>query len=139
MTKVNYDWVSQQLTDAKVRIGTGKAIMKMLKTWEEIDVPAQQGEEIFEILSKLALGYSIKKTPAGEIWVQAQAGQIKVGDVVRIRNNAFSDDRSSLYNGRVGRIVAVRSGDIIFKSSDDEKRPIDGMHFSPAELEKRVQ
>ena len=139
MGKVNYDWVNQQLAEAKVRVGTGKAIMKILATWEEIDVPTQQGEEIFALLSKLALGYAIKETPKDQVWVQAQAGQIKVGDVVRIRNNAFSDERAALYNGRAGRVVAVRSGDIIFKSTDDEKRVIDGAHFAPAALEKRIK
>ena len=82
MTNVNYEWVNQQFTAAKVRVGTGKAILKLLKTWEEIDVTPEQAKDIFEILSKVAQGHALVQTPKDEVWVQAQAGQLKVGDPI---------------------------------------------------------
>jgi hypothetical protein len=139
MGKINYDWVNQQMQDAKVRVGTGKAIMKMLKAWEEIEVSPEQGKEIFEILGKLALNYSIIETPKDEVWIGVVPGNFKVGDEVRIAHNAFDGDLGVLHNGRRGKIIAVRSGDVIFKSTDGVLPSLDGVHYSPYKLEKRIR
>lgn len=136
MTNVNYDWINQQFAAAKVRIGTGKAVLKLLKTWEEIEVTPEQAKEIFSILSRVALGHSLVETPKNEVWVQAQAGQLKVGEVIRVRADAFDGDKGILYNGSIGKIGAIRSGDVIFGSADQK---VNGVHFRPADLEKRVK
>lgn len=136
MGKVNYDWVNQQFAAAKVRVGTGKAVLKFLKTWEDIEVTPEQAKEIFEILGKVAQGHALVQTPKDEVWTQAQPGQLKVGDLIRVRHNAFDGDKGVTYNGKVGKIGAIRSGDIIFASADKD---IDGIHFRPADLEKRIR
>ena len=136
MTNVNYDWINQQFAAAKVRVGTGKAVLKLLKTWEEIDVPSEQAKDIFEILSKVAQGHALVQTPKDEVWVQAQAGQLKVGEIIRVRHDAFDGDKGVSYNGKTGKIGAIRSGDIIFGSPD---KTVDGVHFRPADLEKRIR
>jgi hypothetical protein len=136
MTNVNYDWINQQFTAAKVRVGTGKAVLKLLKTWEEIEVSPEQAKEIFEILGKVAQGHSLVQTPKDEVWVQAQPGQLKVGDMIRVRGDAFDGDKGVSFNGKTGRIGAIRSGDIIFGSPD---KTVDGVHFRPADLEKRIR
>lgn len=136
MTNVNYDWVNQQFAAAKVRVGTGKAVLKLLKTWEEIEVTPEQAKEIFSILSRVALGHSLVETPKNEVWVQAQAGQLKVGEVIRVRADAFNGEKGVAFNGKVGKIGAIRSGDVIFASSD---LSLNGVHFRPSELEKRIK
>jgi hypothetical protein len=136
MTNVNYEWINQQFTAAKVRVGTGKAVLKLLKAWEDIDVTPEQAKDIFEILGKVAQGHALVQTPGNEVWVQAQPGQLKIGEVVRVRSNAFDGDRGVSFNGKVGVIGAIRSGDIIFNSAD---KTVDGVHFRPADLEKRVR
>lgn len=139
MGKVNYEWVAQQLTEANVRVGTGNAVMTMLKAWESIDVTPEQGKDIFDILGKLALNYALVESTGEQIWVGAQPGQIKVGDVVRVAHNAFDGDLGTLHNGRVGKIIAIRSGDVLFKSTDGKTPSLDGAHYSPYKLEKRVR
>lgn len=136
MTSVNYDWINEQFTAAKVRVGSGKAVLKLLKTWEEIDVSPEQAKEIIGILSKVALGHSLIETPKNEVWIQAQAGQLIVGDVVRVRIDAFDGEKGMRFNGHVGRIGAIRSGDIIVASAN---KGVDGVHFRPADLEKRIR
>lgn len=136
MTNVNYEWVNQQFAAAKVRVGTGKAVLKLLKAWEDIDVTPEQAKDIFEILSKVAQGHTLVQTPGNEVWVQAQAGQLKVGEVIRVRSDAFDGDKGMSFNGKIGVIGAIRSGDIIFASAD---KTIDGVHFRPADLEKRIR
>lgn len=136
MTNVNYDWINEQFTAAKVRVGTGKAVLKLLKTWEEIEVSDEQAKDVFEILSKVARGHSLVQTPKDEVWVQAQAGQLKVGDVIRVRHDAFDGAKGVSYNGKAGKIGAIRSGDIIIGSAD---KTVDGVHFRPADLEKRIR
>jgi len=136
MTNVNYDWINQQFTAAKIRIGTGRAVLKLLKTWEEIDATPEQAKEIFEILGKVAQGHSLVQSSQDEVWVQARAGQLKVGEIIRVRTNAFVGDKGMAFNGKVGTIGAIRSGDIIFGSPD---KSIDGTHFRPEDLEKRIR
>ena len=136
MTNVNYDWINQQFAAAKVRVGTGKAVLKLLKTWEEIEVSPEQAKDIFEILSKVGQGHALVQTSKDEVWVQAQAGQLKVGEIIRVRHDAFDGDKGVSYNGKVGKIAAIRSGDIIIGSAD---KTVDGVHFRPVDLEKRIR
>lgn len=136
MTSVNYDWINEQFAAAKVRVGSGKAVLKMLKTWEEIEVSPEQAKDIIAILSKVALGHSLVETPKNEVWVQAQAGQLTIGDIIRVRVDAFDGEKGMRFNGHVGKIGAIRSGDIIIASANQS---VDGTHFRPADLEKRIR
>jgi hypothetical protein len=139
MRKINYDWVKEQFADAKIRVGTGKAVLKMLKTWEEIEIDPVQSKEVLDILSKVGLGHALVEINKDEVWVPAQRGQINVGDIVRVAHNAFSDSTGHIHNGRRGVVVAVRSGDVIFKSNDLKEPVLEGAHYSPEKLEKRVR
>jgi hypothetical protein len=139
MRKINYEWVKEQFADAKIRIGTGKAVLKMLKTWEEIEMDPAQSKEVLDILAKVGLGHALIETNKDEVWVPAQRGQISVGDVVRVAHDAFNDSTGHLHNGRRGIVVAVRSGDIIFKTTDEKEPKLDGVHYSPDKLEKRIR
>jgi len=136
MSKVNYEWINEQFTAAKVRVGTGKAVLKLLKTWEEIEVSPEQAKDVMAILSKVALGHSLVEAPGNEVWVQAQAGQLVVGDVVRVRTDAFDGEKGMKLNGHAGKIGAIRSGDIIVASASKD---VDGAHFRPVDLEKRIR
>lgn len=137
--KINYEWVKQQFADAKVRVGTGKAVLVLLKAWEDIDVPEEQGKQILDIFSQVALGYSLVTINTEEAWVDAQRGQINVGDIVRVKHDAFSDSTGYIHNGRRGIVAAIRSGDIIFKSTDEKDPVLDGVHYRPEVLQKRVR
>ena len=137
--KINYEWVKQQFADAKVRVGTGKAVLTLLKTWEEIDVSEEQSKQILDIFSQIGLGHSLVTINTEEVWVDSQRGQVNVGDIVRVRHDAFSDSTGQIHNGRRGIVAAVRSGDIIFKSTDEKDPFLDGVHYRPESLQKRVR
>ena len=40
---------------------------------------------------------------------------------------------------RRGKVVGVRYGDIIFKSTDNKEPILDGSHYSPYQLQKRIR
>jgi hypothetical protein len=140
MPDINFDWVRQQMTDAKVKVGTGNALLALLETWNKQKLTNNQIEEAVEYFSKLALGINIyEEKLEDEIWIPAQPGQLTVGDQVRVLADAFSDPNLVSHNGRRGVIVAIRYGDIIFKSTDGKNPILEGVHYSPYKLEKRIK
>lgn len=139
MPEVNYEWVRQQLEEAKVKVGSGNAVLKLLEVWEQQSKLSDNlAKEAIAVFSKLALGINIAvdKEAVDEVWVPVQPGQIKVGDIVRVLSDAFSDKTGVMHNGRRGKIVAVRYGDVIFKSTDGKTPELNGVHYSPYKLEK---
>jgi hypothetical protein len=70
--------------------------------------------------------------------VPAQAGFLVVADEVRVKWNAFDGDKGKIHNGRRGKIVSIRYGDIIVKTTDGKEPVLEGFHYTPQQLEKRV-
>ena len=139
MPEVNYDWIRQQMQDARVKVGVGNAIIKLLKTWESLNISDSQAKEVAALFPQLALTHSIVPEPATEKWIDAQPGAINVGDEVRVKADAYDGQTGTIHNGRRGRVVAVRYGDIIFKSNDGKQPVLDGTHYAPYQLQKRIQ
>ena len=137
MSEVNYDWVKQQFVAAKVKKGVGLAVLDMLKAWEPVDLKPEDAKQALEILARVALGHALVTTPSTEMWLPGAPGQMKVGDVVRIRHDAFNGPAGAGLNGRVGIIAAIRSGDIIFNSTDGQSPKIEGAHYRPQQLDQR--
>ena len=140
MPEVDMDWVKQQLIQNKTKKMVGDAVLKMLETWGELkEKNSKNSKEILDLFQKLAQGYALVPENKNEKWAQALAGAIKVTDVVRVSFNAFDvESGKSQFNGRRGKVVGVRYGDIIFKSTDDKTPVIEGAHFRPEDLEKLV-
>ena len=139
MPEVNNEWVRAQLQDAKVRVGVGNAIIKMLEHWETLKLSDNQTKDTIDPFSKLALGHSIVPEKPDELWIDAQPGSIIVGDEVRIKSDAYTGSTGAIHNGRRGKVVGVRYGDIIFKSTDDKTPVLDGTHYTPHLLQKRIR
>jgi hypothetical protein len=143
MPEVNYDWVRQQLQEAKVKVGSGNAVLRLLELWESMEkLTPNLAKEAAEVFSKLAVGkplVSPVEDAPDEQWVPVQPGKIVVGDEVRVLADAFTDKAGILHNGRRGRVVAVRYGDIIFTSTDNRSPELNGVHYSPYKLEKRIK
>ena len=139
MAEVDNDWVRSQLTENKTKKVVGDSVLKLLATWEQLKQPTDKNaKDIINIFSKLALGHSIIEDNSDESWIVAQAGFIKVADTVRVRSNAFDGEQGKAYNGRRGRVVGVRYGDVIVKTDDGKTPVLDGIHFKPENLEKLV-
>ncbi len=142
MPEVNFEWVKQQLQEAKAKVGSGNAVLNLLETWsKEVKLSPNLAKEAIEIFSKLALNEALTtpQVDKDEIWVPARPGDLVVGDEVRVATNAFKDSTGAIHNGRRGKIIAIRYGDVIFKSTDGKQPDLEGVHYAPERLEKRVQ
>jgi len=142
MPEVNYEWIKEQLQAAKVKVGSGKSIIKLLEVWETLpDLSDNMMEEVLSVFPQLARGHAIKEEENEDdyIWTPLQPGQIVVGDVVRVKADAYTDKLGPIHNGRRGTVVAVRYGDVIFNDTDGKSPEIRGAHYSPYKLEKRTR
>ena len=135
---LDMDWIKSQLQAARVRKVVGDATMKLIETFEQFEMTEEHKAKTVEMFSKLSLGHAYVKDKKNETWIAARPGAIVVADVVRVRADAFSGDLGPLHNGRVGKVVGVRYGDVIFKSIDGKTPELEGAHYSPHVLEKLV-
>ena len=138
MRDLNIKMAKSQLEMAKVSVDVGTSVMKLLEFWKTLPHLASNDAQIVEVFSKLAVGIALIDNQGNEIWEPGMPGFIRVGDEVRVLANAFEGELGQLHNGRRGRVVAVRSGDIIVKTTDGKEPVLDGAHYPPAKLEKLV-
>lgn len=139
MPSVDYQWVREQLQAHKIRVGVGNTVLELLAAWEKGKHSSKQNQEVIELFTKFAQNIPLTEEAPDETWVPAQPGNIVVSDVVRVKIDAFTDETGRIHNGRRGKVVAVRYGDVIFKSTDGKTPLLDGVHYSPYTLEKRIK
>ena len=142
MANLDLDWVKAQLTQNKTKKMTGDAVLQLLDTWQSIKRPPKTdiSKDIIDTFSKLALGHALIKTDKDETWIPVQSGAIKVSEIVRVKFDAFDEESGKhQLNGRKGRVVGVRYGDVIIKTDDNKLPVLDGTHFRPENLEKLIQ
>ena len=141
MSTVDFDWVKEQLTIARTKRGPGDAVIKLLEAWSEIDLPEELVGETVDTFSSLAKGHALVDTVAesDEVWTPAMAGHIKVADQIRVKKDAYDGKLGKVHNGRRGVVIAIRYGDIIVNSTDNKTPKLDGAHYAPHSLEKRVK
>lgn len=135
------EWRAEQMQAAGVRPEVRTAVLRLFEVWDTMNHTAETAAETAQTFASLAVGHAIfVETPkAEEQWVDAQPGALVVGDVVRVKSNAFDGSTGEIHNGRVGRIVGIRYGDIIVKTSDSREPHLDAARYSPHHLEKRVK
>jgi hypothetical protein len=138
MKKIDMNWAKAQLENAKVPADAGMSIVKLLDFWATLEHRDEVDEKVVELFTTLCRSIAVVETPADEIWEDARPGFLKVGDEVRVKADAFEDELGQLHNGRRGKIVGVRYGDIIIKTIDGKEPVLDGSHYSPYKLEKLV-
>jgi len=139
MKHVDHSWASAQLASIKTKKAVGASVMALLAAWEETKHNDRDSKDVLDLFSKLALTNSLLPAESDAVWVEARPGFISVGDVVRVKHDAYTDKLGTVHNGRVGKVVAVRYGDVIFRSTDDKVPFLDGTHHSPYKLEKRIK
>lgn len=138
------DDLRKKMNEAKIKQEVRWLVEKLSQTlWEElerINPSDEDRDKAVEIFSKVSKGHDFKEDESDTIWVQAKAGALIVGDYVRVKKDAFSHQPATAHNGREGRIVALRYGDIYVKYNDFA--PTTGMNsvrHTAESLEKRVQ
>lgn len=139
MKHVDRDWASAQLAGIKTKKAVGASVMALLDAWKELKHSDNDSKDVLDLFSKLAQTNSLLPDESDAVWVEARPGFISVGDVVRVKHDAYTDKLGTVHNGRVGKVVAVRYGDVIFRSTDDKLPFLDGTHHSPYKLEKRIK
>lgn len=138
---VDMDWVKEQMTAAKVKQGVGTSVLRLLEVWNTMNHNEESAKETVEVFSKLAVGHALVHPKIDELrgtWIQAQPGQLKVTDIVRVKVDAYNGDLGRLHNGRIGKIVGIRYGDIVVKTIDGKTPELSGAHYSPHLLEKLI-
>ena len=133
------DWVLQQLQSVKARKAVGDTVLKLLEVWDVAGDKMKEDavEQTLTYFSKLAKRHVLTEDKNTK-WALAGPGLINVGDEVRVKLDAFTGSTGVLHNGRIGKVVAIRYGDVIVNSTDEVVPSLSGAHFSPHVLEKRV-
>jgi len=138
MKKLDTNWAKSQLEQAKVPVDVGVSVVKLLEVWSTLNHEDKNDYVVAQLFSLLSCSVSIVESPSDEVWEAARPGFIRVGDEVRVMADAFEGELGQLHNGRRGRVVAVRYGDIIIKTTDGKEPILDGSHYSPYKLEKLI-
>ena len=138
MKKIDMNWAKSQLEQEKVTPETGIAVIKLLEFWTTLEHSDQANVKVLDVFSRLAQSIALIDNNKNEIWESARPGFLKVGDEVRVKADAFEGELGQMHNGRRGRIVGVRYGDIIIKTTDGKEPVLDGSHYSPFNLVKLV-
>jgi hypothetical protein len=138
MKKLDTNWAKSQLEQAKVPIDVGVSVVKLLEVWSTLNHEDKNDYVVAQLFSLLSCSVSIVESPSDEVWEAARPGFIRVGDEVRVMADALEGELGQLHNGRRGRVVAVRYGDIIIKTTDGKEPILDGSHYSPYKLEKLI-
>ena len=138
MKNINMDWAKSQLEQEKVTPEVGIAVVKLLEFWPTLTHSDQADEKVLEVFSRLARSIALIDERTNEIWEPARPGFLRVGDEVRVKADAFDGELGQMHNGRRGKIVGVRYGDIIIKTTDGKEPVLDGSHYSPFMLDKLV-
>lgn len=138
MPNIDEEWLNQQLQLSKTDKKTADVIKYLMDGWSKLNVSNDKViKEAVEKFSKLAVGVPIYvPVEEQEVWVPAMPGRLSVGDTVLVKSDAFEGELGQIHNGRRGRIVAVRYGDIIVNSTDGIEPALVGSHYSPFHLLK---
>lgn len=69
-------------------------------------------------------------------WVSVHVRNIKPGDIVRVRENAYSGSTGATHNGRLCEVLEIKGGDVIVKSIDNKLPKLTKTYYQPTALEK---
>ena len=131
-------WTDEQLRRSELPERITMPVRQLLAAWRHVHHHETDRQDILDAFLRLAQDQALDiPLPENTRWVQVKPGYIAVADIVRVRPNAYSGDVGKRHNGRVCRVVAIRSGDVIVNAIDDGEK-LEGVHHSPFALEKRV-
>lgn len=71
-------------------------------------------------------------------WEDAVNLTISVGDVLRVKNNAYTTDAGKLHNGRLVKVTDIKDGDIYVTTIDYKTPHIQSARHPAYKLEKKI-
>lgn len=114
---------------------TYQMVMQLLSVYDQQNHTESTSTRVVELFAELAKGHVIKPDETPDQWVPLALGMFRKGDRVRVKRDAFSDERAVIHNGREGVIVDARRGDVIVDIRDDRLPVVAAYHYRPDELE----
>jgi hypothetical protein len=131
------EWEDEQMKLARLDRDTQDEVRRLMMAWRTKTVPEKRRELVLATFESFVRGHALV-TPddPSERWEAAVPGRIHGRDTVRVKADAYADEAGSMHNGRRGRVIAVRYGDIIVKYEDGRQPPFDAVHHAPAKLER---
>jgi hypothetical protein len=137
--ELDLSWVKDQLANARVHVSVGVAVLALLKEWAELQFPNEETrDKALEIFSKLAKDEAVYVEEEHQYAPVMVGFNVQVGNIVRVRSDAFTGEAGRLHNGRIGRVTAKRNGDIIVTSIDGREPKLEMAHYPPSALELRI-
>jgi hypothetical protein len=138
MTEFDWGWAREQLDSLGVSEKITRGVRALLEAWEDGEIEESDKDRVLELFSQLAKGHAIAVDSTNEVWVPGEAGDFTKTETVRVKADAFEGRVGQIHNGRVGKVVDIRSSDIIFRSTDGKEPFLDGVHYRPTNLERLV-
>lgn len=71
-------------------------------------------------------------------WQELTSGVTAVGDVLRVKRNAYSTDAGVIHNGRLVEVTKISNGDIFVRTIDGLEPEILEARHPAYKLEKRI-
>jgi hypothetical protein len=71
-------------------------------------------------------------------WIDVSSQSISPGDVLRVKNDAYSSSAGKIHNGRLVRVHEVKDGDVRVATIDLKTPHILDARHAPHRLEKKV-
>lgn len=120
---------------------TQAGVEKLLETLNAMQLSESASNAVTATFVRLARGIALvaEQATVDEVWEQARPGNIVMGNEVRVKTDAYSGNLGMAHNGRRGKIVGIRYGNIYVKYTDGRENTIEAMHHKPTALEKRVR
>lgn len=136
--ELDYVHVHDQLKKMRATVAVEDGVKALAETLNDLALSVDTAREAVEALAELVKGHSLLPSETEEAWAPCIPGMVHTGDVVRVRHDAFSGSTGRIHNGRVGKVLFVRSGDISVRSTDDLDPFLDGARYRAENLEYRV-
>ena len=73
-----------------------------------------------------------------ETWKEVTSREVEIGDVLRVKMDAYSTDAGVLHNGRLVEVTNVSNGDVFVKTIDNVVPGISEARHPVYKLEKRI-
>lgn len=110
----NKEWASEQLENSQMTEEDKAAVMELLTAfWNH------GNDDVLEAFEALVREEPLEEidTSSNGVWLDAKPGNLYVRDVVRVRDDAYTGQKS-IHNGRVGVVVGIRYGNVSVNYTD---------------------